>query len=141
MLSYTRLSGVCTVAYSGINQQNLFSQNLITSKSRLPRKNLSTLRFELVAKHMSADLAENVKTCLIKPRKKNVCVVITTVLHWLKNNKEYKTFVGNRVSKIRGKSFVEWKYVHTKEYRADLGSRGCEICKLDNKWREGPKWL
>ena len=146
MLSDTRLSAVCTVAYSGINQQNLFCQNLITSKSRLPRKNLSIPRFELVAKHMSADLAENLKTCLIKPckknkRKKNICMVITTVLHWLKNNTEYKTFVSNRVSKIKGKSLIEWKYVHTKEDTADLGSRGCEICKLDNKWRKGPKWL
>ena len=24
---------------------------------------------------------------------------------------------------------------------ADFGSRGCEICNLDNKWSKGPKWL
>ena len=24
---------------------------------------------------------------------------------------------------------------------ADLGTRVCEICKLDNKWWESPKWL
>ena len=35
------LIGVCTVAYAVVNQQNVFSQNLITSKSRLARKNLS----------------------------------------------------------------------------------------------------
>ena len=32
---------------------------------------------------------------------------------------------------------MERKYVHTKENPADFGSRGCEICKLDNKWWEG----
>ena len=36
---------------------------------------------------------------------------------------------------------MERKYVHTKENPADLRSRGCEICKLDNKWCKGPKWL
>ena len=29
----------------------------------------------------------------------------------------------------------------TKENPGDLGSRGCEICNLDKKWWEGPKWL
>ena len=28
-----------------------------------------------------------------------------------------------------------------KENPAEFGSRGCEICKLDNKWWKGPKWL
>ena len=44
------------------------------------------------------------------------------------------------MSKIKGKSFIEWKYVRTKENPSDFGSRGCEVCKLDNKWWEGPKW-
>ena len=36
---------------------------------------------------------------------------------------------------------MEWKYVSTKENSEDLGCRGCEICTLDNKRWEGPKWL
>ena len=43
--------------------------------------------------------------------------------------------------KIKGKSFIEWKYVHTKENPADLECRGCEICKLANKWWKSPKWF
>ena len=56
------------VAHAVVNQQNALSQNLITSKSRL-RKGLFLPHLELVAVHMSANLAENVKTCLNKLRK------------------------------------------------------------------------
>ena len=45
------------------------------------------------------------------------------------------------MSKIKRKSFIEWKYVPTKEILADLGSRGCEIWKVDSKLWEGPKLL
>ena len=45
------------------------------------------------------------------------------------------------MSKIEVKSFIEWKYTPMKENPTDLGSRGCEIYKLDNIWWEGPKWL
>ena len=79
---------------------------------------------------MSADLAGNVKTCLNKlsVRRKYAWSGSTTVFHWLKNNGEYETFNGNRVSKIKAKSFIEWKYAPTKENPAYLGSRVCEIC-------------
>ena len=103
--------------------------------NKLARKNLSIPRLELVVAHMSANLAENVGTCLNKLRLRKIYAWSdsTTVLHWLKDNAEYKTFVSNRVSKIKGKTFIKWKYVPKKENTADLGIRGCEICKLDNK--------
>ena len=55
------------------------------------------------------------------------------VLHWLKCYGKCKRFVSNRVYKIKGESFIERKYVSTKENSADLGRKGCEICKLDDK--------
>ena len=66
MFSDVSLTGVCTVAYAVVNQQIIFGQNLITSKSRLARKNLSIPPLRLVAAHMSANLAENLKTYLNK---------------------------------------------------------------------------
>ena len=54
------------------------------------------------------------------------------ILHWLNYNGEYKTFVSNRVSKIKGKCSAEWKCVPTKNDKVDLGSGGCEIFKLNN---------
>ena len=67
--------------------------------------------------------------------------LLLVILHWLKNNGEYKTSVSNRVSKIRGKCYAGWKYVPTKKDTVDLGSRGCEILKLNNRWWEGTKQL
>ena len=92
---------------------------------------------------MSANLAENVKTCpnKLSARKVYAWSDSTAVLHWLRYNEKYKTFVSNRVAKFKGKSFIELKYVPTKENPAHLGWRVCEICKLDNKWWEDPKWL
>ena len=72
LFSDASLAAVSTVAYAVVNQQNIFSQNLITQKSRLARKKLSIPRLELVAAHMLANLAENVKTCLSKLSVKNM---------------------------------------------------------------------
>ena len=66
LFSDESLIGVCTIAIAVVNQQNIFTQNLITIKSRLARKNLSIPRLELVVTQMSASLVENVKICLNK---------------------------------------------------------------------------
>ena len=41
---------------------------------------------------------------------------------------------------IKEESFIEWKYVPTKENPADLESRGCEITAIDDKRWELSKW-
>ena len=93
LFSDASFTGVCTVAYAVVNQQNVFSQNLITSKSRSARKNSSLPLLELVAVHMSANLAENVKTCL-NYRKIYAGSDSTIVLHWLKDSGECSSFSG-----------------------------------------------
>ena len=65
LFSDARLTGVCTVAYEVVSQQNIFSQNLITSKSRLARKIISATP-RVNSGTMSANRAGNVKTCLNK---------------------------------------------------------------------------
>ena len=89
---------------------------------------------------MSTNLAENVKTCLNKlnVRKLYVWSDSTTVIHWLKDNGEYKTFVSNKVSKIKGESYIEWKYVPTKENPAILG---IEVVKYVSMTMNGEKVL
>ena len=47
-----------------------------------------------------------------------------TVLNWLNENGEYKLFVSNRMSKLKGKGFIESKHVPTKENPANLGGIG-----------------
>ena len=50
-----------TIAYTVIYQPNNISQGLITSKSRLVKRNLTIPRFELIAAQMSANLAQIIK--------------------------------------------------------------------------------
>lgn len=37
------------------------------------------------------------------------------VLHWIREEGEYKQFVHNQVHKIRDKNWITWRYVPTKE--------------------------
>ena len=67
---------------------------------------------QLVIPHRSANLPENViKTYLNKSSLRKIYARSdsTTVLYWLKGNEVLKTFISNRVSKIKGTSFIEWK--------------------------------
>ena len=65
LFSNASLTGVCAVAYAVVNGQIIFSQNLITRKSRLARKNLS-IPLLCITVHVSANHAENVCACLNK---------------------------------------------------------------------------
>ena len=47
----------------------------------------------------------------------------------------------NRVHKIQDKRWITWRYVHTKENPADLGSRGGHVTQDNDLWWYGPKWL
>ena len=128
---------VCAVAYAVVYQPNKVSQRLITSKSRLAKKNISIPRLEHRCTHMSSNLAGNVKCNLSKfiIRKESAWSDSTATLHWLKDHGEYKVFVYNRVAKIKEKGFINWKYVPRKQNPADLGSWGCDIGKLgQNSW-------
>ena len=65
----------------------------------------------------------------------------TVTLHWMKDNRKYKAFVCNRVPNIKEKSFINWKYVPTKQNPADIGSRGCDRGKLRQNCWENSAWL
>ena len=45
------------------------------------------------------------------------------------------------MSKIKGKGFIEWKYVPALENPANLWNRGSKIYKLGHKLWQGPKRL
>ena len=57
---------VSTVAYTVVYEPNKVRQNLITSKCRLAKKNIVMTRLELIAAHMSSNLAGNLKYSLRK---------------------------------------------------------------------------
>ena len=106
-------------------------------------KDITIPRLELIATHMAANLATNIKAAL---KDLNIRLVTewtdsTVVLHWLRNQGSYKVFVENRVKKILGHEFIEWKYAPTKQNPANIGSRGSSTSILGDLWRKDPTWL
>ena len=66
LFSDASTDGVWTVAYAKVYQPNKMSQSLITSKSRLAKKNISIPRLELITAHMSSNLVGNLNCSLRK---------------------------------------------------------------------------
>ena len=67
-------------------------------------------------------------------------------LFWITNpGCSWKTFVSNRVKKIAEVTTglnVKWNHCPTDMNLADLGSRGANLDKLENKeWFTGPEWI
>ena len=56
--------GYCTVAYAVVSRPSKVNQGLVASKSRLSKKDITILRLELIATHMVANLATNIKAAL-----------------------------------------------------------------------------
>ena len=88
--------------YAVTHQLSGITQGLVTSKSRLAKKGLTTPRLELVAGHMATNLVDNVKEALqgFPIRSVYGWLDSSVALHWIKGGGNYKQFVGNRVSKI-----------------------------------------
>ena len=83
-----------------VKQDTNTVQGLVTSKSRISKRNGTMHRLELVAGYMTANMANNVQQAL--PRWPVVSITIwmdsTVALHWLMNPRNnWKVFVANRV--------------------------------------------
>lgn len=135
--------GVCAAVYAVIRQPNHTTQGLIASKARLAKKNLTIPQLELVSTQMSCNLAANVKNALDNQNLRVICgwTDSTVVLHWLQENDNYQVFVNNRIQKIKGKDYIEWRHLPTNENPTDIGTRGSSIIKLPDLWWKGPSWL
>ena len=120
------IMGTCAVDYAVVFQRNGKQQNIIASKSRSTKQKLSMPRLELVATHMTVNLAYNIKIALTNRNVRNVFgwTDSTVVFHWLEKNGNYNQFVNNRVDKINEKDYITWREVTRNENPADIGSRG-----------------
>ena len=143
------LSGYAAVVYlramSGASIQTAF----VASKTRVaPLSQLTIPRLELLSALILSRLITTVEEAL-KPLvaiEKIYCWTdSTTALHWIiGTNKEWKTFVENRVKEIR--SCVppsSWNHCPGTENPADIPSRGTHTSKLSEspvRFR-GPEWL
>ena len=133
------IMGTCAVAYAVFFQPNGTQQNIIASKFRLAKQKLSIPKLELVATHMAANLADNMKTALANLNIRNVFgwTDSTAVLHWLEKSGNYNQFVNNRVDKIKEKDYITWRHVPTNENPADIGSRGVYRNQIPSLWWNG----
>ena len=133
--------GVSAAVYAVVHQDQGITQQLVCSKSRLAKKNLTTPRLELVAGHMAVNLVTNVQAALnFLPHEAHCWLDSTVALYWIKGQGEYRQFVSNRVHKIQQHNHVKWHHVPTEDNPVDLGSRGGDVVN-NELWKHGPIWL
>lgn len=123
-------------------------KGLLTSKSRISKRNTSIARLELVGAHMAANMVKNLHNALHRlPIKSTVVWSDSMVaLYWVTNpGKPWKIFISNRVKKIAESTSqcgIVWKYCPSNRNLADLGSRGATVEKMKKgEWFSGPDWL
>ena len=138
----------CAVAVAVVEQQGGMSKGLLTSKSRISKRNTSIARLEPVSGHMAVNMAKNLHGALQRWPISSTTIWTDSVvaLYWLTNPaKAWKVFVANRVREITvatSEIGITWKYVPTDMNLADLGSRGATIAKMERgNWLTGPNLL
>eukprot|EP00794_Sanderia_malayensis_P002861 gene2861-3307_t len=136
------------VTVAVIEQSTGIIKGLLTSKSRISKRNTSIARLELVGGQMAANMAKNIYKALESwpITSVNVWMDSMVALFWISNpGKSWKVFVANRVrkiSEITEKLGVKWRYCPSNLNIADLGSRGANINKLcKGEWFDGPSWI
>ena len=120
---------------------------LVMGKSRVvPSKPVTIPRLELAAAKTSALVGTLVREEL-SYESLNITYWVDSmiVLGYIKNDtKRFRTFVANRVKKIRDNSEKEqWNYVDTNSNPADHASRGITVADKDKVdcWLNGPQFL
>ncbi|UYV84801.1 hypothetical protein LAZ67_X003569 [Cordylochernes scorpioides] len=121
------------------------SVQLLMAKSRLgPLKKTTIPRMELLACMLGVRLSRYITESLnLAAEPVYYWTDSTTVLSWIKTNRQWGTFVNNRVKEICNTSGPnKWFYVPGSLNPADLPSRGCSVLQLKRtRWWEGPEWL
>ncbi|XP_055633126.1 uncharacterized protein LOC129773538 [Toxorhynchites rutilus septentrionalis] len=141
-----RAYGTCVYMRSEDQRQNVVV-HLLAAKSRVtPLKTRHSIaRLELCAAVLSTDLFLKVIASLKSNFPVFFWVDSMTVLQWLKASpNRWKTFVGNRVSKIQIATVGHpWYHVSGKDNPADDISRGLTPAELlhQERWWTGPAWL
>ena len=143
------INSFAATVYLCIVTENQIETSLVTPKNRLsPLVRQSMPRLELLAAVILARLitcARDALSCVFGIDHIQCWSDSLTVLFWLKNNtKDRKTFVHNRIGKIKRPTLVDcWNYVATDDNPVDLPMRGITFAELDlcDKWKYGPTWL
>ena len=132
-----------------VSESNKIDVKLVTAKSRLaPMKKSTIPRLELLGNLLLSRLMKNVENCLgniLNVSKKFYWTDSQITLSWISNkNKEFKTFVENRVQEIRKNTNIKnWFYIDTKNNPADFLTRFKKLDEFRNcdMWWRGPTFL
>ena len=141
--------GYGAVIYLRVVTSNGIRVHLISAKSKVaPLKSITLPRLELCAAVLLAELLSYVRNILSIGFQIDAtrCWSDSTVtLAWIRSEPHrWQTFVRNRVSRIQGKTEIEWwKHVDSQSNPADCCSRGLTPRELINHglWWHGPPWL
>ncbi|CAB4033655.1 Hypothetical predicted protein, partial [Paramuricea clavata] len=143
--SFTACSAVSIAV---IEHSSGIVKGLLTSKSRIAKRNTSIPRLELVRGQMAANMAKNLVAALRRWPIASVTVWMDSLVALFRiasPERSWKIFVSNRTRKIAAiteEVGISWKYCPSEENLADLGSRGASIDKMEKDgWFNGPEWL
>ena len=121
---------------------------LVASKTRVtPIKKITIPRLELLASVILSRLTATVYRALesVIQIEDDYCWTDSkTAYYWIKNGKEHKQFVQNRVDKVLQNSDPDkWFHVPGIDNPADIGTRGALPSEIENNdlWWHGPSWL
>ena len=143
--SFTACSAVSIAV---IEHSSGIVKGLLTSKSRIAKRNTSIPRLELVSGQMAANMAKNLVAALRRWPIASVTVWMDSLVALFRiasPERSWKVFVSNRtrkIAEITEEVGIGWKYCPSEENLADLGSRGASIDKMEKDgWFNGPEWL
>ena len=125
----------CAAVYLVAETTGSIYSTLLCSKTRTaPLKAFSIPRLELLAAKILTTIIATVLTALSKQTVVDEVRYWSdsmTVLYWLHNRGDWKTFVHHRVGEILKLSTKsQWGHVSGNENPADLGSRGVPVSEL-----------
>ena len=109
----------CAAAIAVVEQSSAMVKGLLTSKSRISKRDTSIARLELISGQMAANLAKNIHNALRGWSVKSITVWMDSMvaLYWILNpGKSWKVFVANRVRKIAQiteEIKIQWRYCPT----------------------------